>query len=143
MNLQEMSDKMEIQEIMNRLSTCADDGDVEGQTMDFTDDAVFRVVHETTVNAEVNGKDNIYQMFNDPGLDFKFVYHLNGQCVINLHGDTADGVTYNQVTWQAKIDGKQTTMTECAKYNCKYIRTEQGWKIQELESNFVFSLPIK
>ncbi|MFC6322542.1 nuclear transport factor 2 family protein [Companilactobacillus baiquanensis] len=142
MNLQEISDKLEIQELIDNLSISSDELNPEKQVADFTDDATFRVINEGQKVAEITGKDAIYKAFSDTGITFKSVYHLNGQSVIKLSGNSASSITYNQVTWTGIQDDKETGMIQNAKYLCKFKKINGLWKIQELENNFILNLPL-
>lgn len=91
----------------------------------FTPDAVFDPgMAEVPV---LNGLDEIRAFFSGAFDALSYVFHLNGNHIIDIDGDTATGTVYHQAS-AVPVGGE--VFTAYGYYADSYARTAGGWKLQ-------------
>lgn len=97
-NVTTMANKMAIRELVDTFSILADKKDGLSQIGLFTKDAVVENYNNGKLTETIKGNENIGKAFDDFLKTQDIVYHINGQQVVQLHGDKADGISYCFVT---------------------------------------------
>ena len=124
-------DAEQLRHLFDRFAVLADDKDVAAQMELFTEDAVVVSRADGQVT-ELEGRDAIGAAFSSFLSQFDTVFHQNGQHVVTLDGDRADGTGYSIVVL-GNADGR---MTMGVIYSDDYVREDGGWKIARRESDF-------
>ncbi|WP_349999106.1 nuclear transport factor 2 family protein [Stenotrophomonas lacuserhaii] len=137
--LQHLEDRAAIKDVVDRFSNLADAKDIATQVRLFTDGAVVETYFQEALFARMQGRKEIQQGFSSFIASFGTMYHINGQLVIELDGDTATGQHYCQVMLIASVNGKATINTNGVIYHDSYVRTADGWKIAERVSHFTWT----
>lgn len=97
-NPKNMADKMAIRELIDTFSIEADNKDGISQIDLFTKDAVVENYNNGKLTQTLKGNKNIGKAFDDFLKTQDVVYHINGQQVVHLNGNKADGINYCFVT---------------------------------------------
>ena len=136
MNIQEIEDRILLRELVDKVSMLGDRKDFSAQVELFDDNALSETFAGDTPILRLTGRKAMAEAFPVFLKDFKTVYHLNGQQVVTLEGDSAKGTCYCVITL-IKI-GKEKTLTTTigAVYQDEYIRKNNRWLIAKRVGNF-------
>jgi hypothetical protein len=63
-------------------------------------------------------------------------YHMNGQQVVEIDGDSARGIAYCQVKLVSEEDGREVLTDSSIRYDDEYVRHEGRWLIKTRISHF-------
>ncbi len=140
LSLQEISDRMEIQQAMVDYATAIDSRDFEALDRVFTPDAYI----DYTAMGGIQGKfPEIKAWLKDTMKWFPNYSHMIGNQAIKLDGDRASSRTicFNPIVMQ--VEGKPHTMFFGLWYIDQWLRTPEGWRMTERreEKCFDFNLP--
>lgn len=141
MNLQEISDRLEIQQLMVDYANALDRRDWEAMNDVFTPDAYI----DYRALGGVDGKfPEIKKWLNETLKRFPSFYHLMGNIEIKINGDTAKTKTccFNPMVMAMGGDKTQTFLLGLW-YHDKVVRTPKGWRIAERveEGCFSYNVP--
>ncbi|TCP96022.1 SnoaL-like protein [Cricetibacter osteomyelitidis] len=139
MNIQQIQDHFEIKHLVDHFSNLADEKRVEEQKPLFTEDAVVNTYINGELVFEMQGREQIGQVFTDYLAGFDKVYHLNGQQTVELNGDEAEGITYCQVALTHEQDGKQMMLSHYVRYEDSYRKVDGKWLIAKRIAKFLIS----
>ena len=141
LSLQEVSDRMEIEDLVYRYSDIIDGKQFDALLTVFTEDA--RIDYSGTGGGGGNVEDT--RTFLSQSLPmFPRTQHLMSNIRITLDGDTATGrvMCFNPMYFAVEGAPSQQ-MFYGLWYNQKYVRTADGWRISELsqEGSWDFNTP--
>ena len=134
MNAQQIEDQLALKRLVDTFSNLADVKDVDSQALLFTEDA--EVISRS--NGQVftsKGREEIGKAFAGYLALFDVVYHLNGQQVVDIDGDTATGISYCFVT----LIGQGKKNQSGVRYHDTYVKQDGRWLIKKRESDFMFT----
>ena len=134
MNAQQIEDQLALKRLVDTFSNLADVKDVDSQVLLFTEDA--EVISRS--NGQVftsKGREEIGKAFAGYLALFDVVYHLNGQQVVDIDGDTATGISYCFVT----LIGQGKKNQSGVRYHDTYVKQDGRWLIKKRESDFMFT----
>ena len=134
MNAQQTEDQLALKRLVDTFSNLADVKDVDSQVLLFTEDA--EVISRS--NGQVftsKGREEIGKAFAGFLALFDVVYHLNGQQVVDIDGDTATGISYCFVT----LIGQGKKNQSGVRYHDTYVKQDGRWLIKKRESDFMFT----
>lgn len=140
MNTTELTNRLELKELVDTFSILADTKDVDLQLQLFKEDAeVSSSVNGKTGNT-YQGRQEIGQAFSNYLNLFHTVYHINGQqTVIFIDDSHATGIAYCQVVLIRDENGKEIQLTQGVRYHDSYEKVNGNWLIAKRESNFMWS----
>ena len=140
LSLQEISDRLEIQDLLARYSHAIDKRDFAALDRVFTPDA------HIDYSAMGGGRGNLayIKAYLAAALkQFSGFQHLVATTDLTLQGDTADARTicHNPMIWHD--DGKDHVFFCGLWYRDKLVRTDAGWRISERveESSYFYNVP--
>ncbi len=128
-SLQEISDRLELNDLLVDYTTAIDNKDIDALDHIFTQDAYI----DYTAYGGIKGNFEEIKEFLQSALPlFSATQHLIANSSIKLNGDTATGKTmcFNPMVMK-KEDGGEDMMILGFWYVDKFIRTENGWRIKE------------
>lgn len=132
MNLQELSDRMEIQDLIARYSAAIDGrrwGDLDGL---FTDDAFL----DYTATGGIAGTLPEHQAYNAEVLvSFQGTQHLMGLPVIVVDGDTA---TARTICFNPMVVSGERVFFVGLVYEDQLARTGAGWRFRERREDLAY-----
>ena len=140
-SLEEISDRLEIQDLMVAYSHAIDFKNFDELDDVFTPDAF---IDYTVFGGPKGPYPEVKQFLKDQMPIFSSYYHMISTSKIELKGDTATGVTvcHNPMVLPAK-DGSETVFVCGLWYHDTFVRTADGWRIKERieEKTYVKDMP--
>ncbi len=141
LSLQEISDRLEIQDLIYNYSAVVDQKRFDDLRQVFTEDAH---IDYSAVGAPVGGRDEIIAFLHKVMVMFPNHQHLNTNAQITVDGDTAIGrVMCLNPQEMAMPDAKTHIFMVGLWYIDEYRRTDAGWRISRrvAEKSYVFNMP--
>lgn len=141
LSLQEISDRLEIQQLMVDYSSAIDQRDYDRLDDVFTPDAFI----DYRAMGGIYGPYPEVKAWLKPALAvFPHYHHMVGNMSIKVNGDTATARTICFNPMEAKLpDGRTQVMFLGLWYVDKFVRTPKGWRISERveESCYAHNVP--
>jgi ketosteroid isomerase-like protein len=141
LSLQEISDRLEIQQLMIDYSSAIDQRDYDRLDEVFTPDAYI----DYRAMGGIDGRYPEVKAWLKPALAvFPHYCHMVGNMNIKVTGDTATARTICFNPMEAKLaDGKTQVMFLGLWYVDQFVRTPKGWRISERveESCYAHNVP--
>lgn len=135
-----IADKIAIRELIDTFSIEADNKDGISQIDLFTKDAVVENYNNGKLTQTLKGNENIGKAFDDFLKTQDVVYHINGQQVIHLNGNKADGISYCFVTLiYTDKEGKTMKRQTGVRYVDDYVFQNGRWLIAHRKACFNWS----
>jgi uncharacterized protein (TIGR02246 family) len=137
MNLQQLQDKIEIQELLARYARGLDTKDWEVWKAVFTPDAVLDY---SSAGIPVGSRDEIAAMFEQAFVAIPMAQHFITNVEVDLDGDRAKvrAMFYNPM----QLPGKAEQSSCGGTYHHDMVRTADGWKSEKVvEENLWFLNP--
>lgn len=128
MDLQEISDRLEIQELMVRYSHCIDSRDWQGLERVFTPDAH---IDYTVFGGPKGTLPEIQQFLGKAMPMFKSFQHMVANTLIELDGDTARARTICHNPMVMEREGREHVFVCGLWYVDELVRTADGWRIRQ------------
>jgi len=127
MSLQEISDRLEIQELLGKYAHAVDSCDWELYRSVYTEDAI---IDYTTFGAPVGTVDEIIDFLAAAMPHMKSTQHAVMNITLKIDGDTASGRTICYNPMVREVDGKESVSIYGLWYNDTFVRTADGWKFK-------------
>lgn len=137
--LQEVEDHIAIKAIVDTFSNLADKQDFAALVQLLTEDAEVDFYFGETLVGSWKGRAAFEQALLSFSGNFEATYHINGQQVINVEGDTATSQHYCLAMQIVAADGRKNLTTNGVTYTDAYVRRADGWKIAKRTSRFGWS----
>lgn len=128
MDLQELSDRVEIQDLLARYTQAIDQRDWDALDLIFTPGAL---IDYSAMGGAAGGLDEIKTFLAGAMPIFEISQHLVGSSVVDIDGDTATARTicHNPMVLEG---GDDPHLMVCGLwYRDKLVRTPAGWRIAE------------
>lgn len=140
MNTNELTNRLELKELVDTFSILADTKDVAQQVLLFKEDALVTSRISGQPGNSYQGRQEIGKAFTNYLNLFHTVYHINGQQTVTFTDDKhATGIAYCQVVLIRDADGKEIQLTQGVRYHDSYEKIGSKWLIAKRESNFMWS----
>ena len=142
LSLQEISDRMEIQDMIYEYSNIIDKQEFDRLRDIFSEDAH---IDYSAYGGAVGNLKEIIKFLNEAMVNvFSNTQHLNANIQIKVEGDNATGrvMCFNPMEMNIPDSGTHVFMLGLW-YVDKYVRTEKGWRIKVRleEKSWAFNLP--
>jgi 3-phenylpropionate/cinnamic acid dioxygenase small subunit len=126
---QEISDHIEITQLIYRYAKAIDTRDFELLSSVFTPDASIH--YEVERGTKLPFREMVGWLREVLQI-FRVTQHLMTNPSIELHGDTASSQTYLTASHvQRKLDGEDVMTVQGGVYSDLHVRTELGWRIKQ------------
>ena len=140
MNTNELTNRLELKELVDTFSILADTKDMAQQILLFKEDALVTSRIADQQGNSYQGRQEIGQAFTNYLNLFHTVYHINGQQTVTFTDDThATGIAYCQVVLIRDEEGKVIQLMQGVRYHDSYEKVDGKWLIAKRESNFMWS----
>lgn len=141
LSLQEISDRLEIQQLFVDYATAIDTKNFDGLDKVFTPDAYI----DYRAMGGIDGRfPEVKAWLSQVLPNFASYYHMIGNFAIKIDGDTATSkiICFNPMQMNLDGGGKQTMLLGLW-YIDKFVRTPEGWRMCERveESCFAGNIP--
>ncbi|OOQ60393.1 nuclear transport factor 2 family protein [Mucilaginibacter pedocola] len=137
-NEQNIADHLELRALVDRISVLADQKDYNAQVPLFTPDAVIEITVDGEIIMQLSGRASMVEAFKSFNQSFTASYHLNGQHLLKINGDVAEGTLYTQISLSSLKDGKKARTIIGAVYQDEYTRTSGKWLIKVRRGAFLW-----
>ena len=141
MTIQEISDRMEIQDLLVAYSTAVDTQDWKAFAALFTPDAL---IDYSAMGGSRGGVEEPVAVLEKRSPNFSSTQHLGANSAIELQGDRAVGRTMCHNPMVMKRDSGEEHVFFCGLwYRDEFVRTPDGWRFQrrEEEKSYFHNLP--
>lgn len=128
LSIQEISDRLEIQDLIARYAYAIDDRNWDGLDQVFTPDAI---IDYTEVGGQRGRRDEIKAYLADAMSNFSGFQHMAATTELKLDGDKATARTILFNPMLVDENGKQRVFFVGLWYCDKMERTADGWRIVE------------
>lgn len=136
--IQHMEDQAAIKRVVDTFSNLADVKDIATQMQLFTEDAIVETYFGDTLFASMRGREEIGRTFSSFIENFETMYHMNGQCTVDIDGDHATSAHYCLVFLISSADGKKLNNINGVTYRDEYVRHDGAWLIAKRVSCFTW-----
>lgn len=135
--LVELSDRMEIQDLVTRYATCIDARDFTGLDEVFTPDA--HASYEAS-GGPAGEYPEIRAWLAKTLPIFASTQHLMGNLAVTLDGDAASGrcMCFNPMALEPVTEKDQRVFFYGLWYSLDFVRSSDGWRIARLEQEQAF-----
>ena len=134
MTVEEMQAKMEIQELVGKFSNL--EVNVPPQMKLFTKDTHVQVYMGEKLAFDIHGVEELEKIFSQFTAAVKRSHHMNGQHVIKVNGDTAEGILYCRAALVTEEDGKEFISDNFIYYEDVYKKIDGKWLIAARTTHF-------
>lgn len=138
MNIQEVSDRLELSALVDQISILADKKDFSSQVEQFTEDAITEITVDGKLIMQLKGRQAMAEAFEEFNRDVEVAFHLNGQHTVFIKNDDAEGTLYSQITIISIENGVKAKSTIGAIYHDNYVRVNGKWLLSARRGNFVW-----
>ncbi|MCD2436024.1 nuclear transport factor 2 family protein [Acidaminococcus sp. NSJ-142] len=134
-----LADKLALKELVDTFSILADEKNGIAQEALFTKDAVVENYSDGKLMTSLTGRENIGKAFDDFLKTQDVVYHINGQQVVDIKGNTATGTSYCYVVLISTQNGRQVKRSGGTRYHDTYVKQDGKWLIKKRMADFVWT----
>lgn len=134
MTVEEMQAKMEIHDLVGKFSNL--EVNVPPQMKLFTKDTHVQVYMGEKLAFDIHGVEELEKIFSQFTAAVKRSHHMNGQHVIKVNGDTAEGILYCRAALVTEEDGKEFISDNFIYYEDVYKKIDGNWLIAKRTSHF-------
>jgi hypothetical protein len=141
MSLEEISDRLEIQDLLVAYSHAVDTRDWDAFDDVFTDDAL---IDYSEMGGSRGGVAATKEFLRTTMPQFCSFQHMQATSKVTLHGDTAEGRTICHNPMVMDRGNGETHVFFCGLwYRDRFVRTPAGWRIKERyeEKSYFFNQP--
>jgi hypothetical protein len=137
--INELENVRALRELVDNFSILADKKEVWKQTELFTKDAIVDSYVNGELTSSLKGTQEIGNAFESFLANFETVYHINGQHVVSINGNKAEGTLYCRVDLISSENGKRINNSSAVSYKDEYVFENGQWLIAKRISNFVWN----
>jgi hypothetical protein len=137
--IEELENVRALRELVDNFSILADVKEVWKQTELFTKDATVESYVNGELTSSFKGTQEIGNAFEGFLANFETVYHSNGQHVVTINGNKAEGTLYCRVDLISSENGKKINNSSAVSYKDEYVYENGQWLIAKRTSNFVWN----
>jgi hypothetical protein len=141
MSIEEISDRLEIQDLLVAYSHAVDTRNWDAFDDVFTDDAL---IDYTEMGGSRGGVAATKEFLRTTMPQFASFQHMQATSKVTLHGDTAEGRTICHNPMVLDRGNGETQVFFCGLwYRDRFVRTPAGWRIKERyeEKSYFFNNP--
>jgi hypothetical protein len=139
LRIKELENVRALRELVDNFSILADKKEVWKQTELFTKDATVDSYVNGALTSSFKGTKEIGEAFEAFLANFETVYHSNGQHVVSISGNKAEGTLYCGVDLISLENGKKINNASAVSYKDEYVYENGKWLIDKRTSYFVWS----
>ena len=139
MSLEVLVAKSKIKELVDTFSNLADEKKIPEQMFLFTPETVVKVYIGENLVFDILGTKQLEEVFTSFTANVKRSYHINGQQVVNVEGNSATGISYCLVQLITEENGKEIITQHSVRYNDTFVLNNGTWLIKERISHFMIT----
>lgn len=139
MSLQFLEDKSELKQLVDTFANLGDERRIADQMSLFTPETKVQVYMGEDLVFDISGVEELEETFSGFIANVTHLFHMNGQQVVDLDGDSATGIAYCQVKLVTEEDGKTFITDSSVRYNDEYVRRDGRWLFKTRISHFTIN----
>ncbi|WP_199821005.1 nuclear transport factor 2 family protein [Streptomyces fulvoviolaceus] len=139
MSLQDLEAKSELKQLVDTFSNLGDEKRIKDQMSLFTPDTKVQVYMGDDLVFDISGVEQLEETFSGFIANVTRLFHMNGQQVVDIDGDSATGISYCQVKLVTEEDGKEFITDSSIRYNDEYVQRDGRWLIKTRISHFLIN----
>ena len=128
--------KSALKALVDAFSILADEKRIPDQMLLLTPDTKLQVYMGDELLVDISGTQQVEEAFTAFTASVKRSFHMNGQQVVEIDGDSATGITYCQVKHVSEEDGHEVLTDSSVRYEDEYIRQDGRWYISARIAHF-------
>jgi ketosteroid isomerase-like protein len=128
--------KSALKALVDTFSNLADENRIPDQMLLLTPDTNVQVYMGDELMVDISGIQQIEETFTAFAANMKRSFHMNGQQVVEIDGDSATGISYCQVKHVSEEDGREVITDSSVRYHDEYIRQDGRWYINTRIARF-------
>lgn len=136
MTNKELTDRVLLRELIDKVSIYADQKDFHSEVQLFSVNGISETYAGGQLVLKLTGRQEMESAFDEFLKKFETVYHFNGPQTLTISGDHATGICYCTVTLIGMENGKKIKTSIGATYQDKYVRENGRWLIAKRIGNF-------
>jgi hypothetical protein len=125
--IEELENVRALRELVDTFSILADKKEFWKQTELFTKDATVDSYVNGVLTSSLKGTKQIGEAFEAFLANFETVYHINGQHVVEINGNKAEGTLYCRVDLINSENGKKINNASAVSYKDEYVYENGQW----------------
>jgi hypothetical protein len=131
--------KSALRELVDAFSSLADEKRIPDQMILLTPDANVQVYMGDELLVDISGTQQVEEAFTAFTANVKRSFHMNGQQLVEIDGDSATGIVYCQVKHVSEENGHEVLTDSSVRYDDEYIRQDGRWHIATRVAHFTVS----
>lgn len=136
--IEELENVRALRELVDNFSILADNKEAWKQTDLFTKDATVESYVNGQLISSLTGTKRIGEAFESFLANFETVYHINGQHVVSIKDNQAEGTLYCLVDLISEENGIRVKNSSGVSYKDEYVYENGQWLISKRTSTFVW-----
>lgn len=121
--------KSALRALVDAFSNLADEKRIPDQMLLLTPDATVKVYMGDELMVDICGTQQVEETFTAFTANVKRSFHMNGQQLVEIDGDSATGITYCQVKHVSAEDDHEVVTDSSVRYDDEYVRQDGRWYI--------------
>jgi hypothetical protein len=139
MTLQDLEARSELKRLVDTFSNLGDEKRIKDQMSLFTPDTKVQVYIGDDLVFDISGVEQLEETFSGFIANVTHLFHMNGQQVVDIDGDSATGISYCQVKLVSEEDGKRFITDHSVRYNDEYVLRDGRWLFKTRISHFTIN----
>ncbi|MFF3380385.1 nuclear transport factor 2 family protein [Streptomyces sp. NPDC002680] len=139
MSLQDLEAKSELKQLVDTFANLGDERRIKDQMALFVPDTKVQVYMGEELVFDISGVEELEKTFSGFIANVKSLFHMNGQQVVDVDGDSATGIAYCQVKLVAEEDGKEFITDSSVRYTDEYVLRDGRWLFKTRISHFTIN----
>lgn len=135
---QDIADQLKLRALVDKVSIFSDKKDFKAQVQLFTEDAITEITVDGNLIMQLTGREAMSAAVEGFNKSFTAAFHLNGQHVVTVEGEHANGTLYSHITLLSVEEGKMVKSTIGAVYQDQYKRINGRWLIASRRGTFIW-----
>ena len=132
-----LADEREIGRVIDEFAVYADRKDYKNQQLLFTENGIVNI-NSSNGKTVLKGRKQISETFEKSMSAYDAIFHMNGQKVISVSGNSATATSYCATVLVGKDEkGQKIKRNLYVKYEDKFVYENNKWLIAERNSYFV------
>lgn len=139
MSVDTLEAKLALKALVDTFSALADEDRIPDQVRLMTPGVRLQVFMSDELMFDASGAEQVEQGFTGFAASMKRSFHMNGQQLVEVDGDSATGITYCQVKYVSEEQGQDVITDSSVRYEDEYVRRDERWYIDARVARFTIN----
>ncbi|WP_152817156.1 nuclear transport factor 2 family protein [Arthrobacter bussei] len=128
--------KADLADLVATFAITSDERRLPDQMKLFTPDAHVEIWMGENLAFDISGTEKMLEIFTAFTADVKRLFHMNGQQIFTVNGDTATGIVYCEAKLISGESNAETITVSSIRYDDTYVLRDGRWLIATRISHF-------